>query len=133
MSTTVRGPRRGSVVVMVLTVLMAGLAAPGYAGVSGPAIVGSLTLTQNGPGADVVFAGQCKGNAAQFTTNVSPFDVATTTATSLEGLNLTGVGPSGCLSQPGGENLTVTTVMRPQFFNTGSVITATVVLLYVVQ
>src|SRR6266571_4565564 len=129
---TVRGSRPSPVVVMMLTVLMAGLAAPGYAGLSGPAILGSLTFTQNGLGADVVFEGQCKGNAAQFTTNVSPLNVATMTATSLEGLNLPGVGPSGCLSQPGGEDLTVTSVVRPQFLNTGSVITATVVVLYVV-
>jgi len=118
---------------MVLTLLIASLAATGYAGLSGPAIVGLLTLTQNGAGADVVFAGQCKENTAGFTTNVFPFDVATTTATSLEGLNLPGVGPSGCLSQPGGEELTVTTVVRPQFLNTGtSIVVTTVVLLYVV-
>src|SRR5712691_3611696 len=59
-----------------LAVLLLGLAAEGQAGVSGPALVGSVTIVQiNATDATFVFAGQCKGNAANFSTTLSPFDV----------------------------------------------------------
>ena len=117
-----------------LAVLLLGLAAEGQAGLSGPALVGSVTIMQvNATDATFVFAGHCKGNAANFSTTLSPFDVSTTTAASLEGLSLPGKGPAGCLSQAGGENLTVVTVVTPQFLNLVSSITAgQVVILYVV-
>ncbi len=133
MSRTIRGHRPGPVIVLVLTLLMAGLAATGHAAVSGPAIVGSLTLSQNGQDIDAFFAGQCKGNSVGFTVSLSNLTVSTySTATNLEGLSLPAVGPAGCLSPSGGEDLTVNTVVRPQFMNTGSVLVATVVLLFVV-
>ena len=117
-----------------LAVLLLSLAAEGQAGVSGPALVGSVTIMQvNATDATFVFAGHCKGNAANFSMTLSPFDVSTTTAASLEGLSLPGKGPAGCLSQAGGENLTVVTVVTPQFLNLVSSITAgQVVILYVV-
>ncbi len=118
-----------------LAVLLLGLAAEGQAGVSGPALVGSVTIMQlNSTDATFVFAGQCRGNAANFSMTLSPFNVSTTTAASLEGLSLPGKGPAGCLSQAGGENVTVVTVVTPEFVNTatGLVNAAKVVILYVV-
>jgi len=101
----------------------------------GPALVGSVTIMQlNSTDATFVFAGQCRGNAANFSMTLSPFNVSTTTAASLEGLSLPGKGPAGCLSQAGGENVTVVTVVTPEFVNTqtGLVNAAKVVILYVV-
>src|SRR6266436_3105012 len=47
-----------------LAVLVLSLAAEGQAGVSGPALVGSVTIVQvNSTDATFVFAGQCRGNA----------------------------------------------------------------------
>src|SRR6266704_6055826 len=72
-----------------LAVLLLSLAAEGQAGVSGPALVGSVTIVQvNATDATFIFAGHCKGNAAGFSMTLSPFDVNSTTAASLEGLNL---------------------------------------------
>src|SRR6266704_5195885 len=52
-----------------LAVLLLGLAAEGQAGLSGPALVGSVTIVQiNATDATFIFAGQCKGNAANFST-----------------------------------------------------------------
>jgi len=119
----------------VLAVLLLSLAAEGQAGLSGPALVGSVTIVQvNSTDATFVFAGQCRGNAANFTTTLSPFNVNGTTAASLEGLSLPGQGPAGCLSQAGGENVTVVTVVTPEFVNTqtGLATAAKVVILYVV-
>ena len=117
-----------------LAVLLLSLAAEGQAGLSGPALVGSVTIVQaNATDATFIFAGQCKGNAANFSMTLTPFNVANTTAANLEGLSLSGQGPAGCLSQLGGENLTVNTVVTPQFVNLGSSATAGhVVILYVV-
>jgi hypothetical protein len=118
-----------------LAVLLLSLAAEGQAGVSGPALVGSVTIMQvNSTDATFVFAGQCRGNAANFSMTLSPFNVSTTTAASLEGLSLPGKGPAGCLSQVGGENVTVVTVVTPEFVNTqtGLATAAKVVILYVV-
>ena len=117
-----------------LAVLLLSLAAEGQAGVSGPALMGSVTLIQvNATDATFIFAGQCRGNAANFSMTLSPYNVANTTAANLEGLSLSGQGPAGCLSQLGGENLTVNTVVTPQFVNLGSSATAGhVVILYVV-
>ena len=118
-----------------LAVLLLSLAAEGQAGVSGPALVGSVTIVQvNATDATFIFAGHCKGNAAGFSMTLSPFDVNSTTAASLEGLSLPGQGPAGCLSQQGGENLTVVTVVTSQFVNTGAglVNAGQVVILFVV-
>src|SRR6266516_1546208 len=117
-----------------LAVLLLSLAAEGQAGLSGPALVGSVTIVQvNATDATFVFAGQCRGNVANFTTTLSPFDVNGTTAANLEGLSLPGQAPAGCLSPAGGENLTVVTVVTPQFVNLGNSVTAGhVVILYVV-
>lgn len=132
MGTTVRRHRPSPVTAMLLALLMSGLATIAYAALSGPAIVGALTLVQNGSGADLVFAGQCKGNSATFVMNVTPYDVGSTTAASLEGLSLPGKGPSGCLSQNGGEDLIINTVVTPRFMKSpdGTMLTAEVVLLY---
>src|SRR6266700_5885906 len=118
-----------------LAVLVLSLAAEGQAGVSGPALVGSVTIVQvNATDATFIFAGHCKGNAAGFSMTLSPFDVNSTTAASLEGLSLPGQRPAGCLSQQGGENLTVVTVVTSQFVNTGAglVNAGQVVILFVV-
>ncbi len=118
-----------------LAVLLLGLAAEGQAGLSGPALVGSVTMVQvNATDATFIFAGQCRGNAANFTTTLSPFNVNSTTAASLEGLSLPGQGPAGCLSQAGGENVTVVTVVTPQFVNNqnGIATAGHLVILYVV-
>jgi len=87
---------------------------------------------QNSTDATFVFAGQCRGNVANFTTTLSNFNVNNVTAANLEGLSLPGLGPTGCLS--GGENLTVVTVVTPQFVNNqnGIVTAGHVVILYVV-
>ncbi len=117
-----------------LAVLLLSLAAEGQAALSGPALVGSVTIIQvNATDATFIFAGQCRGNVANLSMTLSPFDVANTTAASLEGLSLPGKGPAGCLSPAGGENLTVVTVVTPQFVNLGSSVTAGhVVILFVV-
>jgi len=118
-----------------LAVLLLSLAAEGQAGLSGPALVGSVTIVQaNATDATFIFAGQCRGNVANFSTTLSPFNVSTTTAANLEGLSLPGQGPAGCLSQAGTENLTVVTVVTPQFVNNqnGVVNAGHVVILYVV-
>ena len=112
------------------------LAAEGQVGpterLSGPALVGSVTIVQvTATDAILVFAGQCKGNAAGFSTTLA-FTVSGATAADLEGFSLPGQGPLGCLSQAGGENLQVVTVVTPLFFNSGDRITAQVVILYVV-
>ncbi len=116
-----------------LAVLLLSLAAEGQAALSGPALVGSVTIVQvNATDATFIFAGQCRGNVANFTMTLSPFDVNGTTAASLEGLSVPGQGPAGCLT--GGENLTVVTVVTPQFVNNqnGIVTAGHVVILYVV-
>src|SRR6266498_3260079 len=61
-----------------LAVLLLSLAAEGQAGVSGPALVGSVTIVQqaNGTDATFIFAGQCRGNVANFTTTLSNFNVS---------------------------------------------------------
>src|SRR5216683_2039349 len=64
-----------------LAVLLLSLAAEGQAGVSGPALMGSVTLIQvNATDATFIFAGQCRGNAANFSMTLSPYNVANTTA-----------------------------------------------------
>src|SRR6266487_3552943 len=117
-----------------LAVLLLSLAAEGQAGLSGPALVGSVTIVQaNGTDAIFIFAGQCRGNTANFTATLSNFNVNNVTAANLEGLSLPGQGPAGgCLS--GGEDLTVVTVVTPQFVNSqnGVVNAGHVVILYVV-
>ena len=118
-----------------LAVLLLSLAAEGQAAISGPALVGSVTIMQipNTTDATFVFAGQCKGKAAMFTMTLSPYDVSGVTAANLEGLSLPGQGPAGCLSQAGGENVQVVTVVTPKFTNTnGVLVTSEVVILYVV-
>ena len=118
-----------------LAVLLLSLAAEGQAAISGPALVGSVTIMQipNTTDATFVFAGQCRGNTANFNTTLSNFNVNNVTAANLEGLSLPGQGPAGgCLS--GGEDLTVVTVVTPQFVNNGQgvVNAGHVVILYVV-
>ncbi len=118
-----------------LAVLLLSLAAEGQAGLSGPALVGSVTIVQiaNSTDATFMFVGDCRGNTANFTTTLSNFNVNNVTAANLEGLSLPGQGPAQCLSQAGGENLTVVTVVTPQFMNQSGVVNAGhVVILYVV-
>ena len=102
---------------------------------SGPALVGAVTIRQvaNTTDATLTFVGDCKGITAPFSTTLSPFTVADTTAASLEGQRLLGKGPDDCLSQQGGENLIVTTVVASQFVKTGDDLLANrVVILFVV-
>ena len=116
-----------------LAVLLLSLAAEGQAGLSGPALGGSVTIVQVNSDATFMFTGQCRGNVANFTTTLSNFNVNNVTAANLEGLSLPGQGPGQCLSQQGGENLTVVTVVTPQFMNQNGVVNAGhVVILYVV-
>ncbi len=118
---------------LAVLLLLFGLATEGQAAISGPALVGSVTIIQvNATDATFIFAGQCKGKTANFSMTLSPFDVSTTTAANLEGLSLPGQGPAGCLSQAGGENLIVVTVVPSKFANTGNVVVAEAVLLFVV-
>ncbi len=117
-----------------LAVLLLSLAAEGQAGVSGPALVGALSIMQvpNTTNATFDFAGICKGKAAPFSTTLT-FTVSGATAADVEGFSLPGQGPAGCLSQAGGEDLMVVTVVTPLFSNNGDRITAgQVVILYVV-
>jgi hypothetical protein len=128
---------------LAMLLLLFSLAAEGQSGlgpnerVSGPALVGPVTIMQvvNTTNANFVFAGHCKGNPAPFSITLSPFDVAAaTTAASLEGLRLPRQGPAGCLSQAGGEDVIVVTVVTPKFVNTvAGLILAEVVILYVVS
>ncbi len=118
-----------------LAVLLLSLAAEGQAALSGPALVGSVTIVQipNSTDATFMFTGQCRGNTANFTTTLSNFTVSNVTAANLEGLSLPSQGPGQCLSQQGGEDLTVVTVVTPQFMNQNGVVNAGhVVILYVV-
>ena len=116
-----------------LAVLLLSLAAEGQAGISGPALVGALSVVQvpNTTTATFDFGGICKGTSAPFSTTLT-FTVNGATAASLEGFSLPGKGPAGCLSQAGGEDLMVVTVVTPLFFNSGDKITAHVVILYAV-
>src|SRR5712691_11893786 len=115
-----------------LAVLLLSLAAEGQAGVSGPALVGALSIRQvDTSNALFEFAGTCKGKTAPFSTTLA-FTVSGATAADVEGFLLPGQGPLGCLSQAGGENVQVITVVAPLFFNSGDRITAQVVILYVV-
>ena len=116
-----------------LAVLLLGLAAEGQAGVSGPALVGALSITQvpNTSNALFEFAGICKGKTAPFSTTLT-FTVSGATAADVEGFSLPGQGPAQCLSQAGGEDVQVVTVVTPLFSNMGDKITANVVILYVV-
>jgi len=117
-----------------LAVLLLSLAAEGQAGISGPALVGALSVVQvpNTTTATFDFGGICKGTSAPFSTTLT-FTVNGATAASLEGFSLPGKGPAGCLSQAGGEDLMVVTVVTPLFSNNGDRITAgQVVILYVV-
>jgi hypothetical protein len=127
---------------LAMLLLLFSLAAEGQTGlgpnerVSGPALVGPVTIMQvDTTNANFVFAGHCKGNPAPFSITLSPFDVAAaTTAASLEGLRLPRQGPAGCLSQAGGEDVIVVTVVTPKFVNTvAGLILAEVVILYVVS
>ncbi len=130
------------IMVMVLALLVASITATGYADLgpteqlSGPALVGTLTLFQVGTDVAIQFVGKCRGNdlASPISLFQTDFTVATTTAKSLEGYRLIGAGPSDCLVKDGGggEDLIVNTVVAPKFVKTGTQITANVVLLHVV-
>jgi hypothetical protein len=132
---------------MVFAVLMAGATVNGHADlaaaeqVSGPAVVGTLTLVQNtSGGVTAIFSGQCRGKDAFFaqTLPAGTFTISpSTTPGSLKGLTFVGAGQAGCPAngQPTpSNNLIVNTVVEPKFNNTGTVITADeVVLLHVVS
>ncbi len=138
-----KSKRSRQVMLMILAVLVVSITVNGYADlaaaeqVSGPAVVGTLTLVQSTTGGvTVIFSGQCRGQGVFFsqmlpagTFTISP----STTPESLKGLTFVGAGQSGCPAkgQPvPSNNLIVNTVVEPKFSNTGSVITAEVVLLF---
>ena len=143
MDRPVRGTGRRHVVVMGLTLLMAGLAATGSADLlpgeqqTGPALVGSLFATQvTTTDVAVTFIGRCRGRDVSFTQTLSPSPItidANTTAESLEGLRFQAPGPVSpeCPLQ----NLIVNTVVTPKFMhNNGTSVTAAeTVLLFVVS
>jgi len=133
--------------VMVIAVLVAGIAANGYADplgpnerLSGPSVVGTLTLVQVGTDATIfIVSGKCRGTGpiegvdVFFNLTISGLNIATSTAKSLEGIRFPNAGPFGCLFQDtSGGDLILHTVTAGKFVNTGTVITADVVLLYVV-
>jgi hypothetical protein len=138
-----KSKRSRQFMLMVLAVLVAGITATGYADlaaaeqVSGPGVVGTLTLVQStAGGVTVIFSGQCRGKGAFFaqTLPAGTFTISpSTTPESLKSLTFVGTGQAGC---PGNgqpvpsNNLFVNTVVEPKFNNTGSVITAEVVLLF---
>ncbi len=132
---------------VVLLVVVVSIAANGYADplgpnerLSGPSVVGTLTLVQAGTDATVILvSGKCRGTGpiegvdVFFNLTISGLNVATTTAKSLEGLRFPNAGPFGCLfKDASGGDLIVNTVTAGKFVNTGTVITADAVLLYVV-
>ncbi len=143
MDRPVRGTGRRHVVVMGLTLLMAGLAATGSADLlpgeqqTGPALVGALGATQvTATDVAVTFIGRCRGRDVSFTQTLSPSPItidANTTAESLEGLRFQAPGPVSpeCPLQ----NLIVNTVVTPKFMhNNGTSVTAAeTVLLFVVS
>src|SRR6266508_5389898 len=143
MDRPVRGTGRRHVVVMGLTLLMAGLAATGSADLlpgeqqTGPALVGSLFATQvTTTDVAVTFIGRCRGKDVSFIQTLSPSPItidANTTAESLEGLRFQAPGPVSpeCPLQ----NLIVNTVVTPKFMhNNGTSVTAAeTVLLFVVS
>ena len=144
MDRPVRGRGRRPVVLMILTtLLMAGLAASGSADLlpgeqqTGPALVGSLFATQvTTTDVAVTFIGRCRGKDVSFTQTLSPSPItidANTTAESLEGLRFQAPGPVSpeCPLQ----NLIVNTVVTPKFMhNNGTSVTAAeTVLLFVVS
>jgi len=120
-----------AVLLVVFSLAAEGQVGPGER-LSGPALVGSVTITQVNADATFTFIGMCKGNGKLISTTLSPFTVANTTAASLEGQRLQGQGPAGCLSQAGGEDVIVNTVITPKFANDGTQILAEVVILFVV-
>ena len=118
---------------LLLSLAAEGQVLPGER-LSGPALVGAVTLRQVNADATFTFIGHCKGNDLMFTTTLSPFNVATATAASLEDQRLLGQGPAGCMSQQGGENLIVVTAVASQFVRIADdLVTANkVVILFVV-
>lgn len=103
---------------------------------SGPAILGTLTLTrevdENGLeiGTNISFVGTCKGKNALIEPFVLPYALATITEEDLEGFTLD-VGPPGCVTIAGGESLIINTVTK--FTRVGEVmIQAEVVMLYLI-
>ena len=124
--------RRLGIMLVVLAVLVVGITATGYADpterVSGPALVGTLSLVQTDPSLiTVTFDGKCRGNGAFFSVPLS--GTLPTTAANLAGFRLPGTGPSGCLDATGGQDLIVKAVSK---FKSNGAITADVVLLFVV-
>jgi hypothetical protein len=137
------------IMAMVLAVLVVGITATGYADplgpteqLSGPALVGSLEVIGSADSAEVtvIFNGHCRGDkTAQFPAGANatlPTILGSLTAANLQGLPLPGVGLSAC---PGkndqplpSNNLIVKAVMPSKFMNTGTMVTAEVVLLFVV-
>jgi hypothetical protein len=137
---------------MALVVLVVGITATGYADLgpterlSGPALVGMLTLLQTGPDVQVSFTGKCRGNdssiPSQTLENLSLAGM--TTAQRLEGLLLLNArSASTCPGQNNHQSLPsndliVNTVVSPTFTPTFSIdgtiilITAEAVLLFVV-
>ena len=131
--------RRLGIMLMVLAALVGGITANGYADplgpqVTGPAVVGTLTFVQTDSSVTVLFDVKCRGNVATFSV---PFSGSLpTTAANLEGVLLPGVGISAC---PGkndqpvpSDNLIVKAVIPSKFMNTGTLVTADVVLLFVI-
>ena len=143
MDRPVRGTGRRHVVVMGLTLLMAGLAATGSADLlpgeqqTGPALVGALGATQvTATDVAVTFIGRCRGRDVLITQTLSPSPItidANTTAESLEGLRFQ--APSPVSPECPLQNLIVNTVVTPKFMhNNGTSVTAAeTVLLFVVS
>ena len=135
--------RRLGVMLMVLAALVVGITANGYGDplqVSGPALVGTLEVigSAGSTAVTVNFNGHCRGEVAQIVSASStlPTILESLTAASLEGLPLLGVGESAC---PGKNdqplpsiNLIVKAVIPSKFMNTGTLVTADVVLLFVI-
>lgn len=101
---------------------------------SGPAIVGTMTLTPiNGDPSSVnfIFSGNCKGQPLDLAGTYSPIEVP---FPQLEKRNLVDfrlgyIGPQDCRSDIGGEQLIINTVSK--FIKSQNQVIADVVILYV--
>jgi len=130
--------RQLGIMLMVCALLVAGITSTGYADpneqITGPAVVGMLTLVQTGTSVMVSLSGgKCRGNVAAINPILLSISLPTT-AEGLRGLVLPGSGPSRCLDEAGGQDLIVKAV-NPSTIQTtaNSFIMADVVLLFVVK
>jgi len=99
---------------------------------SGPAIVGTITITSTAYGWILAnFQGHCKGQPVTIVSTPIPLDITSVTEEILEGYNLSYIGPPGCRSDFGGELILINTVTKFTQFG-DDMITADAVILFAV-